>query len=50
MVTVAAGFPTAINPIIQLGAVLVFVDVCLLGFDIDLEQPEATFFLTVWQS
>ena len=43
VITVAAGFPTTINPIIQFGAVPVFVDVCLPGFDIDVNQLEAAY-------
>lgn len=40
VITVAAGFPTTVNPIIQFGAVPVFVDVALPGFDIDVTQLE----------
>ncbi len=40
VITVAAGFPTTVNPIIQFGAVPVFVDVCLPGFDIDTARLE----------
>jgi len=40
VITVAAGFPTTVNPIIQFGAVPVFVDVALPGFDIDVNQLE----------
>lgn len=43
VITVAAGFPTTVNPIIQYGAVPVFVDVCLPGFDIDCTQLEAAY-------
>lgn len=43
VVTVAAGFPTTVNPIIQFGAVPVFVDVALPGFDIDVNQLEAAY-------
>lgn len=43
VITVAAGFPTTVNPIIQFGVVPVFVDVCLPGFDIDVEQLEAAY-------
>ena len=35
VITVAAGFPTTVNPIIQNGAVPVFVDVKLLSYNID---------------
>ncbi|MBR4705469.1 MAG: lipopolysaccharide biosynthesis protein RfbH [Paludibacteraceae bacterium] len=38
VITVAAGFPTTVNPIIQFGAIPVFVDVALPGFDIDATQ------------
>ena len=43
VITVAAGFPTTVNPIIQFGAVPVFVDVALPGFDIDVTQLEAAY-------
>lgn len=43
IITVAAGFPTTVNPIIQFGAVPVFVDVALPGFDIDVMQLEAAY-------
>lgn len=35
VITVAAGFPTTVNPIIQFGAVPVFLDVKQTSFDID---------------
>ena len=38
VITVAAGFPTTVNPIIQFGAIPVFVDVALPGFDIDVKH------------
>lgn len=41
VITVAAGFPTTVNPIIQFGAIPVFVDVALPGFDIDVAQLES---------
>jgi len=41
VITVAAGFPTTVSPIIQFGAVPVFVDVALPGFDIDVDGLEA---------
>ena len=41
VITVAAGFPTTVSPIIQFGAVPVFVDVALPGFDIDVDELEA---------
>lgn len=40
VITVAAGFPTTVNPIIQFGAVPVFVDVCQPGFNIDVTRLE----------
>jgi CDP-4-dehydro-6-deoxyglucose reductase, E1 len=40
VITVAAGFPTTVNPIIQNGMVPVFVDVNLDDFGIDVEQME----------
>ncbi len=41
VITVAAGFPTTVNPIIQNGMVPVFCDVTLPGYNIDVEQLEA---------
>ncbi|MCU0641426.1 MAG: lipopolysaccharide biosynthesis protein RfbH [Candidatus Margulisbacteria bacterium] len=38
VITVAAGFPTTIAPIIQYGAVPVFVDVALPGYNLDPAQ------------
>lgn len=43
VITVAAGFPTTVNPIIQFGAVPVFVDVKTCTFDIDETQLEAAY-------
>ena len=43
VITVAAGFPTTVTPIIQFGAIPVFVDVALPGFDIDVKQLEAAY-------
>lgn len=40
VITVAAGFPTTVNPIIQYGAVPVFVDVTLPTGDIDVTKLE----------
>jgi CDP-6-deoxy-D-xylo-4-hexulose-3-dehydrase len=40
VITVAAGFPTTVNPIFQNQLVPVFVDVELPGYDIDLNQLE----------
>jgi CDP-6-deoxy-D-xylo-4-hexulose-3-dehydrase len=41
VITVAAGFPTTVAPIIQYGAVPVFVDVTLPGYNIDCDQLDA---------
>lgn len=41
VITVAAGFPTTVNPIIQNGCVPVFVDIDLETYDIDVSQLEA---------
>lgn len=41
VITVAAGFPTTVNPIFQNGLVPVFVDVDLPSYGIDLTQLEA---------
>ena len=41
VITVAAGFPTTVNPIIQNGLVPVFVDVLLPTYNIDPAQLEA---------
>lgn len=38
VITVAAGFPTTINPIIQLGCVPVFVDVTIPEYNIDVSK------------
>ena len=43
VITVAAGFPTTVTPIIQFGAIPVFVDVAFPGFDIDVNQLEAAY-------
>lgn len=40
VITVAAGFPTTVTPIIQYGAVPVFVDVTIPGYNIDVTQLE----------
>ena len=40
VITVAAGFPTTINPILQNGCVPVFVDVTLPTYNIDVDQIE----------
>jgi CDP-4-dehydro-6-deoxyglucose reductase, E1 len=41
VITVAAGFPTTVNPIIQNGLVPVFVDVTLPTYNVDVTQLEA---------
>jgi len=43
VITVAAGFPTTVAPIIQFGAVPVFVDVTIPQYNIDVTQLEAAF-------
>ncbi|AZQ11197.1 lipopolysaccharide biosynthesis protein RfbH [Shewanella khirikhana] len=40
VITVAAGFPTTVNPIIQNNAVPVFVDICPQTLNIDVSQLE----------
>lgn len=41
VITVAAGFPTTVTPILNYGAVPVFVDVTVPQYNIDIEQLEA---------
>ncbi|HEX5393969.1 MAG TPA: lipopolysaccharide biosynthesis protein RfbH [Rhodocyclaceae bacterium] len=41
VISVAAGFPTTVNPIVQFGAVPVFVDVQLPTYNVDTAQVEA---------
>lgn len=41
VITVAAGFPTTVNPILQYGAVPVFVDIDLATHNIDVSKIEA---------
>jgi CDP-6-deoxy-D-xylo-4-hexulose-3-dehydrase len=41
VIAVAAGFPTTLNPIVQFGAVPVFVDVSIPTYNIDAVQIEA---------
>jgi CDP-6-deoxy-D-xylo-4-hexulose-3-dehydrase len=41
VITVAAGFPTTVNPIIQCGLVPVFVDITIPTYNIDVRQLEA---------
>jgi CDP-6-deoxy-D-xylo-4-hexulose-3-dehydrase len=43
VITVAAGFPTTVNPILQNRLVPVFVDVALPTYEIDASQLEAAF-------
>ena len=40
VITVAAGFPTTISPIVQYGAIPVFVDVTIPQYNIDVSQLE----------
>lgn len=40
VITVAAGFPTTVTPIIQYGAIPVFVDVTVPAYNIDIEMLE----------
>ncbi|MBZ9686399.1 lipopolysaccharide biosynthesis protein RfbH [Clostridium estertheticum] len=42
IITVAAGFPTTVTPIIQYGAVPVFVDLTIPQYNIDVTQLEAS--------
>ncbi len=42
IITVAAGFPTTVNPIIQLGCIPVFVDVELSTYNVKVEDVEKT--------
>lgn len=43
VITVAAGFPTTVAPVIQYGAVPVFVDVTIPQYNIDASQLEAAY-------
>lgn len=43
VITVAAGFPTTVTPIIQYGAVPVFVDVTIPQYNIDVSQLEKAY-------
>ncbi len=43
VITVAAGFPTTVAPIIQYGAVPVFIDVTLPTYNIDVTQLEGAY-------
>ena len=41
VISVAAGFPTTVNPILQFGAIPVFIDVTLENYNIDVEIVES---------
>jgi CDP-6-deoxy-D-xylo-4-hexulose-3-dehydrase len=41
VITVAAGFPTTVNPIVQLGLVPVFLDIDVPTYNIDVQQLES---------
>jgi CDP-6-deoxy-D-xylo-4-hexulose-3-dehydrase len=41
VITVAAGFPTTVAPLVQLGLMPVFVDVALPGYNLDVTRLEA---------
>lgn len=41
VIGVAAGFPTTVNPIIQFGAIPVFIDITIPTYNIDTDQIEA---------
>ena len=43
VITVAAGFPTTVAPVLQFGAVPVFVDVTIPQYNIDVDQLEAAY-------
>ncbi|MBE5860266.1 MAG: lipopolysaccharide biosynthesis protein RfbH [Butyrivibrio sp.] len=43
VITVAAGFPTTVTPIIQYGAVPVFVDVTIPGYNIDVNELDKAY-------
>ena len=43
VITVAAGFPTTVAPIIQYGAVPVFIDMTIPQYNIDVKQLETAF-------
>lgn len=43
VITVACGFPTTINPIIQYGAIPVFLDVTVPQYNIDVNQLETAY-------
>ena len=41
VITVAAGFPTTVNPLVQNGLIPVFVDISLPTYNVDVQQLEA---------
>ncbi len=43
VITVAAGFPTTVSPIVQYGAIPVFVDVTIPQYNIDVTKLEAAY-------
>jgi len=43
VITVAAGFPTTVTPVIQYGAIPVFVDVTIPQYNIDVEKLEEAY-------
>lgn len=43
VITVAAGFPTTVSPIVQYGAIPVFVDVTIPEYNIDVTQLETAY-------
>jgi CDP-6-deoxy-D-xylo-4-hexulose-3-dehydrase len=43
IITIAAGFPTTVNPILQNGLVPVFVDVTIPTYNVDVTQLEAAY-------
>jgi len=43
IITVAAGFPTTVSPVVQYGAVPVFVDVTIPQYNIDVTKLEAAY-------
>ncbi len=40
VITVAAGFPTTVSPIVQFGAIPVFIDITIPQYNVDIEQLE----------
>lgn len=41
VITVACGFPTTVSPVVQFGAIPVFVDITIPSYNIDVQQLEA---------